>query len=563
MYKKQLLMQDKALKEKWQARFSKVYGDREFKMTTSSGIPVKPFYTASDINDIDYEDIGVPGEYPYTRGIYPVHYQFQPWMNEQIHGYGLPEQTRERMDALSGQGMEGYFGGGVHNIVSDLASNAGYDPDDPHAEGWVGQGGVAIYTVEDMERLIHDLPLDKTNFVWNIQDASIAMLALYIVVAEKMGFPKEKLRGNSMNSLYRRWCWDCIGFPPESAFKLMVELIAYCTRKMPQWNTINISGYCMEESGGSPVHEAAFVMATSIALTEKCMQAGLNPDDFLPRFGFHIAQGNDFLENIAKLRAIRRMWAKINKDRFGCSNPRAMQARIFVQTAGSSLTAQQPLNNIVRAAFQTLGAILGGANAVQTDSYDEALSIPTEEAAVLALRTQQIVRHETNVPNVSDPLAGSYYLEWLTNRIDSEAFDLIQKIDDMGGYIKCWNNGWLSGELRKSAYEWREKVNSGVETVVGVNKYVTEEMQKVPVFSVDESIGKIAAERVVKYRNQRDSAKTKSALEDLRQAAIKVDQGTGGEGYLMPALMDAFRAEATLGEAMEVIKEVFGFSCEQ
>ena len=200
---------------------------------------------------------------------------------------------------------------------------------------------------------------------------------------------------------------------------------------------------------------------------------------------------------------------------------------------------------------------------MQTDSYDEALSIPTEEAAVLALRTQQIVRHETNVPNVSDPLAGSYYLEWLTNRIESEAFDLIQKIDDMGGYIKCWNNGWLSGELRKSAYEWREKVNSGVETVVGVNKYVTGEMQKVPVFSIDESIGKIAAERVVKYRNQRDSARTKSALEDLRQAAIKVDQGKGGEGYLMPALMDAFRAEATLGETMEVIKEVFGFSCEQ
>jgi methylmalonyl-CoA mutase N-terminal domain/subunit len=459
--------------------------------------------------------------------------------------------------------MEGYFGGSVHNIVSDLASNAGYDPDDPRAEGWVGQGGVAIYTVEDMERLIHDLPLDKTNFVWNIQDTSMAMLALYIVAAERMGFPKEKLHGNTMNSLYRRWCWDCIGFPPEGAFKLMVELIAYCTREMPQWNTTNISGYCMIEAGGSPVHETAFVMATSIALTDKCIQAGLNPDDFLPRFGFHIAQGNDFLENIAKLRAIRRMWAKINQNRFNCSNPKAMQARIFVQTAGSSLTAQQPLNNIVRAAFQTLGAILGGANAVQTDAYDEALSIPTEAAAVLALRTQQIVRHETNVPNVSDPLAGSYYLEWLTNRIESDAFNLIQKIDDMGGYIKCWNNGWLSGELRKSAYEWREKVNSGVEAVVGVNKYVTGETQKVPVFSVDESIGKIAAERIIRYRNQRDSTKTKSALENLRQAAIKIDQGTGGEGYLMPALIDAFRAKATLGEAMEVIKAVFGFSCEQ
>jgi len=240
-----------------------------------------------------------------------------------------------------------------------------------------------------------------------------------------------------------------------------------------------------------------------------------------------------------------------------------MQARIFVQTAGSSLTAQQPLNNVVRAAFQTLGAILGGANAVQTDAYDEALSIPTEEAAVLALRTQQIVRHETNVPNVSDPLAGSYYLEWLTNRIETEAFDLIQKIDNMGGYIKCWGNGWLSKELRDSAYEWREKVNSGVETVVGVNKYLTGETQEIPIFSVDESIGKTAAERVVEYRNQRDGDKTRTALKSLRQAAIKVDQGMGGEGYLLPALIDAFRAEATLGEAMEVIKEIFGFSCEE
>ncbi|MFC1822722.1 methylmalonyl-CoA mutase family protein [Thermodesulfobacteriota bacterium] len=563
MYTQKFLTQDEALKEKWQTKFSKIYGDREFKMTTSSGLPVKPFYTAGDIKEMNSEDLGVPGEYPYTRGIYPVHYQFQPWMNEQIHGYGLPEQTRERMEILSQHGMEGYFGGAVHNIVGDLASNAGYDPDDSRAEGWVGQGGVAIYTVEDMGRLIHDLPLDKTNFVWNIQDTSMAMLALYIVAAEKMGFPKEKLRGNTLNSLYRRWCWDCIGFPPENAFKLMVELIAYCTREMPKWNTTTITGYCMEEAGGTPVQETAFVMATSIALTDKCIEAGLKPDDFLPRIGFHIGQGNDFFENIAKLRVMRKMWAKINKERFDCKNPKAMQARMFVQTSGASLTSQQPLNNIARAAFQTLGAILGGANGIQTDAYDEAISIPTEEAAILALRTQQIVRHETKVPSVSDPLAGSYYMESLTNQIESEAYKLIQEIDDLGGYIKCWTDGWLSEELRRSAYEWRERVNNGEEILVGVNKYVSSETQEVPFFSVDESIGEISVERIKEYRKKRDNMKTQSALADLRQAAIKIHESNGGEGLLMGALIDAFRAEATLGEAMEVIKEELGFTCEQ
>jgi len=563
MYDKKLLKLDEALKEKWQTKFSKIYGDRKFQMTSSSGLPVKPFYRASDIKEMNYEDLGVPGEYPYTRGIYPVHYQFQPWMNEQIHGYGLPEQTRERMDILTEQGMEGYFGGAVHNIVGDLASNAGYDPDDPRADGWVGQGGVAIYTVEDMERLIHDLPLDKTNFVWNIQETSMAMLALYIVAAERMGFSKEKLRGNTMNSLYHRWFWDSAGFPPESAFKLMVELIAYCTREMPKWNTTTIQGYCMAEAGATAVQETALVMATSIALTDKCIEAGLKPDEFLPRLGFHISQGNDFFENVAKLRVLRRMWARINKERFGCKNPKAMQARMFVQTSGATLTSQQPMNNIVRAAFQTLSAVLGGANGLQTDAYDEAISIPTEEAAILALRTQQIVRHETKVPNVSDPLAGSYYLETLSAQIDEEAFKLIQKVDEKGGYIKCWTDGWLSEELRRSAYEWREKVNSGEEILVGVNKHVTSENQEVPFFSVDESTGRIAAERIANYRKKRDKVKAESALADLRQAVMKIDEGKGGEGILMPALIDAFRAEATLGEAMAIIKEVLGFSCEQ
>ncbi|MFH1624432.1 MAG: methylmalonyl-CoA mutase family protein, partial [Pseudomonadota bacterium] len=523
MFSKDTMDKDRELQKEWQETYSKLYKDKEFKATTGSGIPVKPVYTASDIEHIDYNEIGVPGEYPYTRGIYPLQYQFQPWVNQMSLGYGLPEQTRERMEMLKEAGMRGYFGSQSYNLPHDLVSKTGLDPDAPEAKGLVGRGGVNISTIEDLDRIFHDIPLDKTQIVQNIGSATMVGLALYIVYAERRGFPRERLGGNSMNFLYKGPFVDYAMFPPRSAFRLMAEFIKFCSRNMPRWNTTNIAGYFIEEAGGNAVQEAAFTMAAGIAITEECIKAGLHPDEFLPRFGFQFAQGNDFLEEIAKIRALRRMWAKINKERFGCKNQRSMQLRMHIHTSGCSLMAQQPLVNIIRAAFHTLGAVLSGTNALHTSAYDEALGLPTEEAATLALRTQQVVLHETHIPNVSDPLAGSYYLEWLTSKIEEEAEKLIEKIDQIG-YIKAWETGWFKEELGNSAYRWRESMDSGERIVVGVNKYVSDEGQKTPVFKIDPKIEQTAVERVRQFRAKRDNAKTKAALDRLMETARKVNE---------------------------------------
>lgn len=557
MFSKEILEESKQLEEQWQERCLQLYG-KEFKATTASGIPVKPVYNASDIEDIDYKEIGVPGEYPYTRGIYPVHYQFQPWMNQLNLGYGLPEQARERMDLLRKEGMTGYFGAEAYNLPHDLVSKAGCDPDDPEARGLVGQGGVNVSTIEDLDRLFHDLPLDKTHIVQNIGSATMVGLAMFIVYAETRGYEPRKLNGNSMNWLYKAPLVDYAMFPPKGAFKLMVEFIRYCTKNMPRWNTTNLCGYFVEEAGGNAIQEAAFTLATGIAITEECIKVGLNPDDFLPRFGFQFAQGNDFFEEIAKVRAVRRIWAKINKERFGCTNPRAMQVRMHSHTSGASLVAQQPLVNVVRAALHTLGAVLAGTNSIHTSAYDEALGLPAEEAATLALRTQQVVLHETYIPNVSDPLAGSYFMEWLTNRMEEEAFKLIQKIEELG-YIKCWETGWFREELARTAYSWRESLEKGERIIVGLNKYVSGEEQKIPVFKVDPKIEEIAMDRVRKFREKRNQAKVREALENLREVARRVNEEWPQGGELMPAVIEAARSEATLGEMQGVLKEVFGW----
>jgi len=558
MFTRDTLEKDRELQKRWKEKYQKLYKDIEFKTTTASGIPVKPVYTPSDIEHIDFGEIGVPGEYPYTRGIYPLQYQFQPWVNQMSLGYGLPEQTRERMEMLKDAGMKGYFGAQSYNLPHDLVSKAGLDPDSPEARGLVGRGGVNISTIDDLERLFHDIPLDKTQIVQNIGSATMVGLAMFIVYAERRGFPREKLGGNSMNWLYKAPFVDYAMFPPKSAFKLMVEFIKFCRNNMPRWNTTNICGYFIEEAGGNAIQEAAFSIATGIAITEECIRAGLHPDEFLPRFGFQFAQGNDFLEEIAKIRAIRRIWAKINRERFGCKDPKSMQVRMHIHTSGCSLMAQQPLVNVVRAAFHTLGAVLAGTNALHTSAYDEALGLPTEEAATLALRTQQVVLHETSIPNVSDPLAGSYYVEWLTSKIEEEANKLIEKIDQLG-YIKAWETGWFKDELAKSAYKWREGMDNSERIVVGVNRYVSDEERKVPVFKIDPKIEETAVERVKKFRAQRDNARTKAVLEGLRDVARRVDEEWPQGGDLMPAIIEAAKADATLGEMQGILKEVFGW----
>ncbi len=562
MFSEKLLEQDEALRQAWQREFSHIYGQRTFPASSDAGLPLKPVYAPADIKDIPYETIGVPGVYPYTRGIYPLHYQYQPWISQPVHGFGLPEQTRERMDLLAREGMAGYFGVTAYNLTFDTASKAGLDPDDPLAQGLVGYGGTSLSTLDDMARLFHDLPLDRTSVVLNVSNMSIVGLALYLAYAERRGVKPEKLRGNTMNWLYYAAFSDFDSFLPQGAFELSSELIKYCTCYMPRWNTTNLFGYIVEETGGNAIQEVAFVLAASAALTRCCQEVGLHADQFLPRFSFQMGQGNDFFEQVAKLRALRQAWASLNRERFGCRDEHSLQARIHVHTAGSTLAAQQPLNNVVRATLQTLGAVLGGANSIHTCAYDEALSIPTEEAATLALRTQQVIVHESNIPAVGDPLGGSYYVEWLTQRLVREVFTLLDKIEGLGGFQRCWESGWFRRELEHTAYEVRRQVEKGERVVVGVNKYGVGDTPPVPQFRRDPEVERIAGERVRQWRQSRDNETCQKALTRLRAAAER--SHTGGwkmADMLMVPLVQAARSGATLGEMASVLKQVYGWGC--
>ncbi len=558
MYDAKTLQKDAEDRKLWKERFKRSYS-KSFENETRSGIPIKSVYSPSDVKDFNLERCPLPGNYPYPRGIYPAQYQHQAWMNQQVHGYGQAEDTRERMDKLVKEGMEGYYGNLVFNLVLDLVSQAGLDPDDPEARGRVGEVGVHISCLRDMEILFEALPLEKVNASFIIGEPSICLLAMYIVYAESRGVSKEDLRGNTMNYLLRGFNWDVAMFPPKNALIVSVELIRYCSRFMPRWNTTNLSGYIIREAGASAVQELAFTLAKGMNLIEACVAAGLKPDDFIPRFGFQLSFHNDFFEDIAKFRALRRMWATINHDRFECRNPRSLQARIHTHTCGSSLVAQQPMNNIMRATLQTLGAVLAGTNAIQTSAYDEAYSIPSEQAATLALRTQQIIQHESGVTKVSDPLAGSYYLEWLTDEIEKRAYELIDEIERMGGFIKAYENGWLREQIADEAARWRNRVDAAEEVVVGLNRFQDEGAKiEVPVFRIDRRIEQRAISRIRAYRQDRDQESCRGALNALREEAQKIEQGKR-DGFLVEALMDAYRARATLGETMAILKEVFGY----
>jgi methylmalonyl-CoA mutase N-terminal domain/subunit len=556
IFSEEMLEKDKIQCENWQSQCSKLYGDSEFEATTKSGIRVKPAYGPTDIADISPGDLVLPGEYPYTRGTFPLRYQVRPWMNQQLLGYGLPEQTRQRMDFMTAEGQTWLPGQEAYSIIVDITTQKGYDPGDPEARGRVGICGVSLSTVDDLAILWDGKDLRKTFVNYVAFDPSIVILAMHIVAAERRGVPQQELLGEVQNTLYRGWYFDDIMFPPRGAFKLMVELIKYCTGNMPQWNTTNIDEYEMAEAGANPVQALAFAVATYMAITEECLKAGLKPDDFLPKFFWHAGLGNDFFEEIAKFRALRRMWAKINKERFGCQDPKSLRARVFIDTLGSTMTAQQPLNNIVRTTLQTLAAAFSDATSIDTCPYDEAFNIPTEQAEMISLRTKQILLHETNIPNVTDPLGGSYYVEWLTNRVEEEAYKLIQQVEERGGYIKCWEDGWFRQEIMQTANKWRADLESGQEIVVGVNKYVVPEEQVVPLFEYPTEAEEIAIERVKAHKQRRDNARTKAALNGLREEAERVDRG---DGYLMPALIEAARAEATLREMMDVLREVFGW----
>jgi methylmalonyl-CoA mutase N-terminal domain/subunit len=458
--------------------------------------------------------------------------------------------------------MVGYFGQRFYNLVYDLVSHEGLDPDAPAARGRIGQCGMAVYSVRDMERLFAGLDPTKMNVVHITYYQVVPALAQYIAYAEKLGLTPDQLRGNSMNWYHQSAYVGMSAFPPRQGHKLAVELISYCARAMPRWNTTNLFAYGVEEAGGTAVQEIGLMLAYGIDLVRSCMEAGLEPDAFLPRFGFQIAQANDFFEEICKIRAMRKQWATTMHERFGAQDPRSMHVRIHTHTSGAVLTAQQPIVNVIRATLHTLGAALAGTQAMEVSAYDEALAIPTEEAATLALRTQQVIQEETNITAVSDPLAGSYYVEALTDAIGQRALELVERIEELGGYTAAQETDWIRSEVEESARVWREQVDAGERRVVGMNCYAVDEEATVPVFEVDPEAEAIAVERIQELRATRDAARYEDAMGRFREEAERFAAAETAElrdGRLIEAAIDAARAEASTGEMMGVLKDALGW----
>jgi len=518
---------------------------REFK--TASGFEVDRIYTPEDVN-IDYEEkLSYPGVYPFTRGVYPTMYRGRLWTMRQYAGFGTAEETNERYRYLLEQGQTGL------SVAFDLPTQIGYDSDHPMALGEVGKVGVAIDTLEDMEILFSGIPLDRVSTSMTINSTAAQILSMYIAVAESQGVDRKILRGTVQNDMLKEYiARGTYIFPPEPSLRLATDIIMFCAKEVPKWNSISISGYHMEEAGATPVQEVAFTLADGIEYVQRVIDRGMNVDEFAPRLSFFFSAGNNLLEEVAKFRAARRLWARIMKDRFNAKNPRSMMLRFHVQTAGCTLTAQQPENNIIRVTLQALAAVLGGAQSLHTNSFDEALSLPTEKAVRIALRTQQIIAEESGVADVADPLGGAYYLEWLTDEIEEEAMKYIEKIDEMGGVIKAIEDGYIQREIQRSAYEKQKAIDEGELVVVGVNKYRIDEEIKAEILRIDEEVVRKQIERTKKFRENRDKSRVGEAIEKLKKAAEREDEN------LVPYILEAVKAKATLGEMTDALREVFG-----
>jgi len=551
--------QEDAKKEvaKWKERVDQVYKGDEYNSTTYSEIPIKSVYTPLDIEDTEYNRIGMPGLYPYTRGMYPAMYQRQPWNFSQALGLASIEESRARYEKLCREGLRGYEGRNPNCFFStDMANMQGYDADDPLAQGWVGMTGPSINSIPEFEALYEGIDLEKTNILLSLFDTSPIGLAMLVTLAEKRGIPKEKLHGQTINYFYRQMYMEHPSFPPEAGLKINREYVKYCIENVPYFVPVNFSCYDVIESGGDSIQELAFILSVAIALTEECKASGLDPDDFVTKFNFHMSGHMDFFETVCKIRAVRRMWAKITSERFGCKKPRSMALLTDVKTCGATYTAQQPLNNVIRGAYETLAAVMGGVNSIWTTHYDDALANPTEQAATLGLRTQQIILHEMGVHKVTDPLAGSYYVEWLTNRIEEDAWKLLDKTEEMGGYVECMKTAWFRHDIDRVGISHKRKQETGEEVMVGMNKFTQEEEYEVPVQEYEDTTEEVVA-RLKKYKAGRDQSKLEAALAELKAACEGVE--AGGIGVLMPAILNAVKADATVGEIMTVEKEVFGW----
>lgn len=521
--------------------------DRLPQFTTISDRPVEPLYTPEDIADFSYDShLGYPGEYPFTRGVYPSMYRGKLWTMRQFAGFGTAEDTNERFRFLLEQGQTGL------STAFDMPTLMGYDADHPRARGEVGREGVAVSSIADMEALFAGIPLDRVTTSMTVNCTASILLAMYFGVAERRGIPLSKLGGTIQNDMLKEFIaqkeWIC---PPEPSVRIIVDMIEFCTREAPRWHPVSISGYHIREAGSTAAQELAFTLADGIGYVQAAVERGLDVDSFAPRLSFFFNVHSDFFEEIAKFRAARRMWAKIMRERFGAKNPRSWLLRTHAQTAGCSLTAQQPLNNVVRVAIQALAAVLGGTQSLHTNSMDETLALPSEQAVLVALRTQQIIAEETGVVNFIDPLGGSYAVEALTNQIEAEAWDYIRRIDELGGIIRAIELGFPQKEISEAAYRYQQQLEKGEKVMVGVNKYQVQEEPPIEVLRIPPEVERKQIERVRQRKAARNQVAVAAALEKVRRAAR---EGTN----LMPPIIEAVKQEVTVGEISDVFREVFG-----
>jgi len=532
-------------RERWSKTCLEKYTFRKAEMDW--GLEIKPLYTPVDTENIDYlKDIGFPGEYPFTRGPHPSMHLGRLWTMRQYSGYGTAEETNKRYRYLLEQGQTGL------SVAFDLPTQIGYDSDHPLSQGEIGKVGVAVDTLADMEMIFDGLPLDKLSTSMTINASAAILFAMYLAVAEKQGVSFDKLNGTIQNDILKEYTVrGTYIFPVGPSLRLITDIFRYCSTHVTKWNTINVAGYHMREAGATAVQEIAFTFADAIEYINAGIKAGLKVDEFAPRISWIFNTHNNFFEEIAKYRAARSLWARIMKDRFEAKDPKSWMFRFHTQTAGSALTAQQPLNNVVRVAFQTLAAVLGGAQSLASCSFDEALALPTEESVRLSLRTQQIIAHELGATDTVDPMGGSFYIESLTRKMEDKITEYLNKIDELGGAAAAIEKGYIQQEIQESAYRYQKEVESGKRVVVGVNSYQVEEPPPEGLLKVDPKVGEIQLRKLKELKAARDKGKVESSLSDLKKAAK-------GNANLMFPILESVKAYATLGEICGVLREVFG-----
>jgi methylmalonyl-CoA mutase N-terminal domain/subunit len=532
--------------EKWKQKFLK--SCPTYDVTNPSGRKIKALYGPSDVESLDYDnDLGYPGEYPFTRGVYTTMHRGRVWTMRQFSGYGSARDSNRRYHFLLDRGQTGL------SVAFDMPTIMGYDSDHERSQGEVGMCGVAIDSLKDMEILFDGIPLDRVSTSMTINAPAAMLLAFYICVGEKQGVSSDKLRGTIQNDILKEYIaqksWI---FPPEPSMRIITDILAFCSEHVPQWNTISISGYHIREAGSTAAQELAFTLADGFAYVEAGIKAGLDVDTFAPRLSFFFNSHLDFFEEIAKYRAARRIWARRMRDKYGAKKKESLLVRFHTQTAGCSLTAQQPENNIVRTAYEAMAAALGGTQSLHTNSMDETLALPSEKAVQIALRTQQILAHEVGVTNTIDPLAGSYYVEYLTNKLEEEGEEYFRKIEDLGGVTKAIDMGFFQKEISDAAYRYQKEIEAKTKIVVGVNEYVIEDEElDIDILKIDPGVEEEQRRALERLRSERDNGAAHAALEDLRKAAMGTDN-------LMPEIIECSRAYCTLGEMIGVLKAVFG-----